>query len=261
MSGGLAHEREMALPGGLDLPPGYTAVSLREVGDAFVHAQSIAAEAGAGTLVWVRRFDTVEFALVVEPGEPLRIARRALYFAMNALADAVASHCPPEKPIQFEWPDTLMLDGGMLGGVQIATPPAADDSRPPDWMVIGIKIRSVVPNAPARPGGHALDQPFVRGTSLESEGFEMMDAADLIGSFARHFMVYVDQLQEFGFAAVGKHYLERLSRSGGIRHRLTNEGDLEIVDLRKPGLVERRVLAEVLAVPQWLDPVTGDPWL
>ena len=38
----------------LDLPPGYTLVALREVGDAFAHGCKIAAEAGAGTLVWVR---------------------------------------------------------------------------------------------------------------------------------------------------------------------------------------------------------------
>ena len=52
----------------LDLPPPFRQVTLREAGDAFAHAQSIAAEAGAGTLVWVGRFDLVEFALVLEPG-------------------------------------------------------------------------------------------------------------------------------------------------------------------------------------------------
>ena len=59
----------------LDLPPGYTLVALREFGDAFAHGCEIAAEAGAGTLVWVRRYDLVEFAVVLEPDEPL--ARRA----------------------------------------------------------------------------------------------------------------------------------------------------------------------------------------
>src|SRR4051794_38466280 len=33
----------------LDLPPGYTLVALRELGDAFAHARNIAGEAGAGT--------------------------------------------------------------------------------------------------------------------------------------------------------------------------------------------------------------------
>ena len=57
----------------LDLPPGYTLVALRELGDAFAHGCEIAAEAGAGTLVWVRRYDLVEFAVVLEPDEPLTL--------------------------------------------------------------------------------------------------------------------------------------------------------------------------------------------
>ncbi|HEX2365159.1 MAG TPA: hypothetical protein VHJ00_09040, partial [Bradyrhizobium sp.] len=46
----------------LDLPPGYTLVSLRESGDAFAHGLAIAAQAGAGTLISVGRYDLVEFA-------------------------------------------------------------------------------------------------------------------------------------------------------------------------------------------------------
>ena len=96
----------------LDLPPGFRLVSLREIGDAFVHAQSIAAEEGAGTLVWVGRFDVVEFAVVLEPDEPLAEARRAFYAAMAALVDALAVHAPPEKPICVDWPDAVRVDGG-----------------------------------------------------------------------------------------------------------------------------------------------------
>src|SRR5262249_39175414 len=86
----------------LDLPPPFRAVMLREGGDAFAHATATAAEAGAGTLVWVGRFDLVEFALVVEPDEPLGEARRTFYAGMAALADALVAHAPPEKLIAFD---------------------------------------------------------------------------------------------------------------------------------------------------------------
>ena len=92
----------------LDLPPGYTLVALREAGDAFAHGCAIAAEAGAGTLVWVRRYDLVEFAVVLEPDEPLVSARRAFFAGMNALADAIAAHCPPEREVKFDWPDAII---------------------------------------------------------------------------------------------------------------------------------------------------------
>src|ERR687889_668608 len=88
----------------LDLPPPYSLVTLREAGDAFAHACRIAERAGAGTLVWVRRFDLIEFAVVLEPEEPLRSARRAFYCGMNALGDALAAHGPPEREVFFEWP-------------------------------------------------------------------------------------------------------------------------------------------------------------
>src|SRR5882757_2490679 len=48
----------------LDLPPPFRLVTLREVGDAFAHATTVAAMEGAGTLVHVGRFDLAEFALV-----------------------------------------------------------------------------------------------------------------------------------------------------------------------------------------------------
>src|SRR5215475_6030264 len=71
----------------LDLPPPFRLVTLREVGDAFAHASHLAAEEGAGTLVYVGRFDLVEFALVLEPDEPLASARCSLYAGLAALGD------------------------------------------------------------------------------------------------------------------------------------------------------------------------------
>ncbi len=59
----------------LDLPPPYDLVVLRESGDAFAHACAIAGARGAGTLVWVRRYDLAEFAVVLEPDDALNCVR------------------------------------------------------------------------------------------------------------------------------------------------------------------------------------------
>src|SRR5262245_48684055 len=96
----------------LDLPPPFRLITLREVGDAFAHAQRVAPTEGAGTLVQVGRFDFVEFAVVLEPEEPLSTARRTLYAGLCALGDALAVHAPPERPISFDWPDAVRVDGG-----------------------------------------------------------------------------------------------------------------------------------------------------
>ena len=246
----------------LDLPPPYRAIALREVGDAFAHAGAIAREEGAGTLVWVRRYDTVEFAVVLEPDEPLVGARRALYAAMNAAADALALHGPPEKPLAFAWPDTILLDGGILGGARLAWPAAALESETPDWLVIGLVLRITLAHArPTERGAHPLDQAVTRGTSLEIEGFEMMDGAALIGGFARHFMVQVDRWQDKGFRGLGEDFLARMPEEKAIRRGIDGNGDLLVRRLRAGAEAERHSLLAALAKPQWRDPETGDPWL
>ena len=64
---------------------------------------------------------------MLEPEEPLRTARRAFYAGMVALADALAVHAPPEKPIAFDWPDAIRVDGGLVGGGRLAWPRRRDE--------------------------------------------------------------------------------------------------------------------------------------
>ncbi len=239
---------------GLDLPPPYHLVTLREVGDAFAHAQDVAGEQGAGTLVFVGRFDLVEFAVVLEPEEPLRAARRALYAGMNALADALAVHAPPEKQIGFEWPDAVSVDGGIVGGTRLAWPRGADEDAPPPWLVFGAMIRTV--SLSDAPGLHPLT------TALAEEGFTDLGSGQLVESFARHLMVAIDAWQEKGFGVVARDYLARLATEKGMQRAIDANGDLLV---RRTGNgnvksgVERRPLMPALAAPSWLDPATGGP--
>src|SRR5437588_2053736 len=162
----------------LDLPPPFTLVTLREVGDAFARAVEIAPEQGAGTLVYVGRFDLAEFAVVLEPDEPLRTARRAMYMGMAALIDALLTYAPPEKPIAIDWPDAIRVDGGLVGGGRLAWPKGAKEDERPDWLVFGGMIRTV--SMTGDPGLHPL------AAALEEEGFTDVAGAELVASFARH---------------------------------------------------------------------------
>src|SRR5215813_12081891 len=203
----------------LDLPPPYRLVTLREVGDAFVHASKIAAEEGAGTLVYVGRFDLAEFAVVLEPDEPLGMARRAFYAGMTALADALAAHAPPEKPITIDWPDAIRIDGGLIGGGRLAWPKDANESEPPAWLVFGAMIRTVAIGE---------DEPGLRplSSALEAEGFDDFGSGRLVESFTRHLMVATDTWQEKGFGEIAKGYLARLASASGVRRDLADNGDL-----------------------------------
>ena len=237
----------------LDLPPPYRLVTLRELDDAFAHACRIAADAGAGTLVWVGRADVAEFAVVLEPEEPLVSARRAFFAGMNAVGDSIAATCPPEKEVSFDWPDAIRLDGGLLGGGRLGWPKRSPVDAPPKWLVFSAMVRTMLITR-VEPG-HLPD-----ATAMLEEGLEDADAGALVESAARHLMVAVDTWGEKGFPPIAERYLARLSgRRDGVRRGIAPDGDLLVG--RDPAKPERHAVLPALKTPTWLDPKTGMPWL
>lgn len=229
----------------LDLPPAFRVVTLREAGDAFGHACKVARKEGAGTLVWVRRFDVVEFAVVLEPEEPLAAARRSFYTGLCALFDTLAVHAPPEKSIQFVWPDAVLVDGGLVAGARLGWPKNADERAPPPWLVFGAMVRTAIM------GG---EEPGTRPTSaaLEEEGFDELGSGRLIETFARHLMSWVDVLQQDGFRPIAEHYLQRLPSPEPAERSIDGTGDL----LTRPrGKLETRKqkLVPALQALAWYD--------
>lgn len=245
--------RKTPLASEIVLPPPFTLVTLREVGDAFAHAISVAPESGAGTLVYVGRFDLCEFAVVLEPDEPLRLARRVFYAGMNALADALAAFGPPNVPIEIVWPDAVQINLGSVGGGRLGWPETAKEDDIPEWMVFGAMIRTI-----SMSGKEAGVSPMV--TALEEEGFTDATASDLVGSFARHLMVATDTWQDRGFAPVAQEYLARLAAEKGIRRDIDENGDLLVRRMGKMD-TECRKLVPMLKAPSWLDPKTRGPKL
>jgi biotin-(acetyl-CoA carboxylase) ligase len=243
--------REPFAPG-LDLPPPFRAVMLREVGDAFAHATQIAADAGAGTLVHVGRFDLAEFAVVLEPEEPLRTARRILYAGLTALADALAVYAPPKKPISFDWPDAIRINGGLVGGARLAWPAGTNENTPPAWVVFGAMIRTAAVGE-QEPGLHSS------AVTLDAEGFDV-GSGRLLESFARHLMIAVDTWQQDGFTEVARSYLSRVAPEKGVRRDIDDNGDL-LVSLIDEIVVERHALLPALAMPSWFDPAIQGPRL
>jgi biotin-(acetyl-CoA carboxylase) ligase len=235
----------------LALPPPFTAVRLREVGDAFAHAVTIAPEKGAGTLVYVGRFDLAEFAVVLEPDEPLLKARRTLYAGMAALADALAAHAQPDTSITIDWPDSLLVNQGLVGGGRLAWPRDVAEDLTPEWLVFGGMIRTVSMSG-IEPGL----TPLV--TALEEEGFTDVMSTHLVESFARNFMRIVDTWQESGFAAVAKSYIARMPHEQGVRRDIDENGDLMLRRMGKVDVTRQKLLPR-LAQPGWFDPATRGP--
>jgi hypothetical protein len=236
----------------LQLPPVYRAVILESGTDAFAHACRIADDEGAGTLVWARRPDVLDFAVVLEPEEPLASARRAVFAGMSAIADALAAFAPPEKPIAFGWPGTVFFDGGRLGGARLGWPDGCDEDRVPDWLVFSAMLLAV-------PADGQVPGAFPDATWLEEEGFDRAEHPTLVESFSRHLMVAFDSWSEQGFRAVADAYLARLPKEAGTGRRgIDHNGDLLLH--REAGL-ERIPLLPALSEAAWFDPTTRLPRL
>jgi biotin-(acetyl-CoA carboxylase) ligase len=201
----------------------------------------------------VGRFGIADFAVILEPEEPLRLACRTLYAGMIALCDALAALAPPEKPILIEWPDAVLIDRGLIGGGRLGWPEGCAERTPPDWLVFGVSVRTAFARA-TETGLHP------NATALEEEGFGEANPERVAEGFARHFLLAIDRWQEVGFEALVKEFLPRLRfKDAEQRLSLSLSGDL---DIRHGGVrVETCNLISALKTPSWLDAATGDPRL
>jgi biotin-(acetyl-CoA carboxylase) ligase len=171
------------------------------------HAIALAPVRGAGTLCWVGSAARAEAAVVLEPDLPLAQARLALLAGANALADALAADGPPEIPVQFRWPATLLVNGAACGTLRLAVPRGAKADAVPAWLALGMEVR-LQSRWSAAPGAEA-DR-----TALADEGWDKPDAAELIGAWARHLLAGLDDWQVRGPAKLIAHYLARCAEPG-----------------------------------------------
>lgn len=194
--------RSLLLPT-LSLPGVFTQHPLPEGGDALASAVRLAGSGGAGTLAWAGGEAQAAAAVVLEPERTLGAARLALLAAGNALVDALGVLGPPEVPLAWRWPGTLLVDGGACGRLRLVAPPDAADPEIPDWLVVGFEVVLALPAGlePGRDPGR---------TGLAEEGFAGITAAALTEAWARHLMAGLDRWEAAGPGRMMADFLARL---------------------------------------------------
>ena len=223
----------------MSLPPPFELVTLRESGDAFAEAILLAPTRGAGTLVRVGRFDRLDFALALEPGEALAQARVAFPLCMGALASALAAHSPPQRPLAIRWPDAFLLDTVIHGGARLAAPPGCGEDEVPPWLVFGAEI------ALDKAGG--ADVPLAM--SLAEAGADEIDPLRLLGDFCAHLLSALDARAHESLDAAAQPFLSRLDLGkAGLTRRLADTGDVLIA---RPGGEERLALRDAFDPARW----------
>ncbi len=201
----------MAIPK-LSAPSMYRPVVAGEGEDPFDMACTLAKDgADPATLVWAPGEDRLACAIVLGPEEPLGPSLLVALVAMVGIGDALGALIPPTIPVGFAWPDRILVSGATAGFLRVASAEAPDadpdaDSVP-DWMVLGLSIAMTDRSVETyRDGG--------LHTALHPEGCEDVGAQDLLESFSRHFLYWMNRWQDDGFAPVRGAWLSRAAGYG-----------------------------------------------
>lgn len=160
----------------------------------------------AGTLLWSRRPDRLDLAVVLGPDRPLPETRLVVAVTLIALADALEALGPPTLAVSFGWPDRLLVNGALAGGVRFAAAPGTPEDDVPAWAVVGATVDILGDPDDPDPGRHP-DR-----TALREEGFGDLEVPALLESFARHFLSWTDIWEDAGFQPAQVIWQRRLDR-------------------------------------------------
>lgn len=205
----------------LVLPPIYRAVAIEPANDLCAEAARQARDGAAdGTFLWARRADRADCAMVLEPDWPADTAAQISYVAMLGIGDALGAGMPAGVAVNYGWPDRILLNGGVVGGIRLIT--TAGDDRPA-WLVAGVAVQLAGDGADYSPGRD------VDRTNLYEEGCGEVGTIELPESFARHFLRWADRWQDDGFAPVRSAWL---SRAAGLGAPI----EIDVAGVRRAGV-------------------------
>lgn len=237
-------------PGDLSFPPLFRG-ELAPVGmDPLAQAVSTAAlGCDAGLIVHNAGGPTLSAALVLAPEVALEDAMAMVFAASLGLSDALGALAPPEVGMHFDWPGGILVNGAHCGTVRAAAS-AGDRGAVPLWLVVGFDLAVTLPEA-TEPGA----DPTV--TALHEEGCMDVDPFELLESWSRHTLVWINAWLDEGMrrlhaawrgkaATLGKEVAVEI---GGARH----EGLFVGLDERGGMLLRQGEQTRVIPLSAMLD--------
>ncbi len=236
------------------LPPLFRPLPVPPEIDPFERALQIAADgAEAGTVLWSSAVDRCCAAVVLAPEYSLEDSLPVVLVAMLGLGDALGALLPPVVALTFAWPDRIEVNGGVVGGVRLASARTERPSDIPDWIVVGYGLasQSVQQGEPGDRPGH---------TTFADEGCEVA-CIDIVEHFGRHFLSWINRWQEDGVGPVRQAWLSRASglsssievgagaqKKQGIFTGLTDTGSIRLM---RNGITQTVSMEEAMKAPSW----------
>ena len=241
------------------MPPLFRALAVTPDIDPFERGLQFAAEgAEAGTVLWSIGQDRCQAAVVLAPEHPLEDSLPVVLVAMLGLGDALGALLPPVVALTFGWPDRIEINGGVVGGVRLASARTEKPGDVPDWILVGYGLAAQRRPEGPEPGSEPGHRPG--HTSFADEGCEIA-CIDLIEHFGRHFLSWINRWQEDGVAPVRQAWLSRATglsssievasgpqRKQGIFTGLTDTGSIRLM---RNGITQTVSLEEAMKAPSW----------
>ena len=195
------------------LPPIYRLVA----GEAGRNPEFRARElAGGGadpaTIVCADRPDRLDCSVVLDPGMTLGEARLVVYVGMLALRDALGAVIPAGIDVTYRWPNLIEANIAPVARIDLHAPGEESADAVPPWMT----LRAVVALSTAIDGD--ADAPAFE-TTIADEGGPEVTAVELLESFARHLLTWMNRWEEEGFDRVRARWLDH-ARSRGEKIQL-----------------------------------------
>ena len=162
--------------------------------------------ADPGLLVWARRADAMQAAIVLAPEQPLAEAIGVFLAAPVALGDALGALAPPEVAVHYVWPGGILVNGAGCGRARAAAA-TADPAAVPDWLVLGVEMPFLPPEG--REGGENPDE-----TCLFAEGCGEVPPLALLESWSRHMLVRIRSFVDDGIAPLHAAWRARAWKMG-----------------------------------------------
>jgi len=144
----------------------------------------------AGLLPWSIGPERLRAALVLAPETALETAIGAFAACGVGLQNALGALAPPEVAVHLEWQGGLRVNGGHCGTLSVAAS-INDPKAEPDWLIVGLDLTLRQP--PDWEPGETPDW-----TGLHEEGCGEIVPVHLLEAWARHCLVWLNELEQAG---------------------------------------------------------------
>lgn len=187
-------------------PPLLTGHPVQHGEDPFERAQAIAAlGCDAGTVVYNIQADRLRVAIVFAPEVPLKDAMAMLPLCAVGFQNALGALAPPEVAVHLGWDGVIFVNGARCGAFRASASDSSPDAQP-DWLGIGWEL-ALLQTSDA-PG----ENPEV--TALYDEGCADVSAQQLVESWSRHMLTWLNRWQEDGNAPLHAEWMGLLRGVG-----------------------------------------------